>query len=206
MFLLLILIPACNSSSQEFLMMSSAYRLNKQGDNRQPCCTPFSILNQSVVSYRVLTLASWATYRFLRRQVRYSHLFKSLPLFVMIHTVKSFSVVDKTEVDTFLEFPCFLHYQVNVANLTSDSCAFYKPCLDIWKFLVHRMLKPSMQDSKHDLSSMGVKCNCPMVWTFFSTTLLGNCDEDWPFPALWPLLGLTDLLTYWVQHFNSIIF
>ena len=66
------------------------------------------------------------------------------------------------------------------------------------------MLKPSMQDFKHDLTSMGDEYNCPMVWTFFST-ILGNWDEDWPFLVLWALLGLLDLLTYWVQHFNSII-
>ena len=68
-FLLTVLIPACNSSSPAFCMMSSAYKLNKQSDNKQPCRTAFSILNQSVVPYRVLTVASWAAYRFLRRQV-----------------------------------------------------------------------------------------------------------------------------------------
>ena len=65
MFLLPILIPACNLSSCTFLMMCSAYRLNKHGDRRQPCRTPVSILNPSVVPFRVLTVASWATYRFL---------------------------------------------------------------------------------------------------------------------------------------------
>ena len=76
----------------------------------------------------------------------------------------------------------------------SVSSSFSKPSLDIWKFLVHIMLKPSMQDFKHDLTSMGDEGNCLMVSTFFSTTLLGNWDEDWPLPVLWPLLGLTDLL------------
>ena len=70
MFLPPILIPACNSSSLAFLMMCSAHGLNKQGDSRQPCHTPFSILNQSVVSNRFLTVASWPVYRFLRRQVK----------------------------------------------------------------------------------------------------------------------------------------
>ena len=72
MFLPPILIPACNSASPEFLMMCLEYRLNKQGDSGQPCHTPFLILNQSVVPYRVLTVASWPTYRFLRRQGRWS--------------------------------------------------------------------------------------------------------------------------------------
>ena len=68
------------------------------------------------------------------------------------------------------------------------------------------MLKLSMQDFKHDLTSMRDEWNCPMVWTFLTTALLGNWHEDWPFPVLWSLLGLPDLLKYWVQHFNSIIF
>ena len=71
-FLPAILIPACESSSPAFRMMYSAYKLNKQGDNIYPCHTPFPILNQSVVPYLVLTVASWPPYRFLRRQERWS--------------------------------------------------------------------------------------------------------------------------------------
>ena len=81
MFLPPILILACSSSSLAFLMMCSVYRLNKQGDNRQPCLTPFSILNQSVVPYRVITVASWPAYRFLRRQIRWSGIPISLRAF-----------------------------------------------------------------------------------------------------------------------------
>ena len=66
-FLLAILIPVCDSSSLAFHMMYSAYKLNKQGDNIQPWCTPFQILNQSVVPWPVLTVACWSAYRFLRR-------------------------------------------------------------------------------------------------------------------------------------------
>ena len=128
--------------------------------------------------------------------VWYSHLFNSLPQFVMIDTVKSFNVVEQTEIDVFREFPCFLYDPVNAGNLISGSFAFSKPSLHVWKFLVHVMVKPSMQDLKHDLTSMGDEYSCPMVSTFFSTTLLGDWDEDWPFPVPWPLLGLPDLLTY----------
>ena len=71
-FLPTILIPSCASSSPAFRMMCSAYKLNKQGDNIQPWCTPFPIWNQSIVPYLVLTVASWLAYRFLRRQVRWS--------------------------------------------------------------------------------------------------------------------------------------
>ena len=69
-FLLAFLIPACASSSPAFLMMYSAYKLNKQGDNIQPWSTPFSIWNQSIVPCPVLTVASWHAYRFLKRLVR----------------------------------------------------------------------------------------------------------------------------------------
>ena len=63
----------------------------------------------------------------------------------------------------FLEFPCFLYDSENVGNLIYGSPAFSKPSLDIWKFLTHKMLKPSMQDFKHDLTSMGDECNCLVI-------------------------------------------
>jgi len=71
-FLPAIFIPACASSSPAFLMMYSAYKLNKQADNIQPWRTPFPIWNQSVIPCQVLTVASWPAYRFLKRQVRWS--------------------------------------------------------------------------------------------------------------------------------------
>ena len=87
----------------------------------------------------------------------YSRLSKSFSQFVMIHTVKGFSVIHKAEIDVFLKFLCFLYNPVNVGNLISGSSSLSKPSLDIWKFLVHIMLKPSMQDFKYDLTSMGDK-------------------------------------------------
>ena len=110
--------------------------------------------------------------------VWYSHLLKSFPQFIMIHTVKGFGVVDETEVDVFLEFLSFLYDPVNIGNLISGSSSFSKASFYIRKFLVHIMLKPSMQDFKHYLTSMGDECDCLMVSTFFSTTLLGNWNED----------------------------
>ena len=107
-----------------------------------------------------------------------SHLFKSFPQFDMINRVKGFSVVDEGEADVFLEFPCFLYDPANVGNLMSGSSSFSKPSLKIWNFLVYVMLKPSVQDFKHDLTSIGDECNCLMVSTIFSITLLGNWDKD----------------------------
>ena len=81
----------------------------------------------------------------------------------MINTVKGFSIVDGPEVDAFLVFPCFLYDPSDVHNLISGSSTFSKPILNICKFLVHIMLKPSIRDFKHDLTSMGDECNCLMV-------------------------------------------
>ena len=88
--------------------------------------------------------------------VWYSHLFKYFLQFVVIHTVKGFSVVNKAEVliDIFLELPCFLHDPPNVGNLISGSSASLKPSLYIWKFSVHIVLKPSMKDFEHNFARM----------------------------------------------------
>ena len=91
----------------------------------------------------------------------------------MIHTVKVFSVVHKPEIDVFLKFPCFLNNPANVCNLISSSSSFSKPSLDIWKFLVHIMLKPSLQDFEYDLTRMGNECDCPVINSFFGKLFLG---------------------------------
>ena len=102
-FLPAILIPVCASSNLAFCMIYSAKKLNKQGDNTQPWRTPFPIWNQFVVPRLVLTVASWPAYRFLSRQVRWSGIPISLRIFqfVVIHTVKVFSIINEIEVDFF---------------------------------------------------------------------------------------------------------
>ena len=143
-FLPAILIPAFASSSLAFCLIYSAYKLNKQGDNTQPWCTPFPIWNQSVVPCLFLTDASWPAYR-LRQEagkvVWYSHLFQNLPQLVVIHTVKGFSIVNEAKVDVFLEFSCFFYDPMDVDNWISGSSAFSKSSLNIWKFSVHILLK-----------------------------------------------------------------
>ena len=86
--------------------------------------------------------------------VWHSHLFKNFPQFVVIHTVKGFGIVNKAEIDVFLELSCFFDDPTDVGNLISGSSAFSKSSLKIWKFMVHVLLKPSMEDFEHDLASM----------------------------------------------------
>ena len=81
--------------------------------------------------------------------VWYSHLFKNFPLFVMIHTFKVFSLVSEAEVDVFLEFSCFLYDPVDVDYLMSGSSAFLKSILNIWKFMVHVLLKLGLENFEH---------------------------------------------------------
>ena len=81
--------------------------------------------------------------------VWYSQLLKNFPQFFGIHTVKGFSVVNEAEVDVFLELPCFLYDPTDVDNLTSGSSAFSKSSLNIWKFMIHALLKPGLESFEH---------------------------------------------------------
>ena len=181
--------------------MYSAHKLNKQGDHIQPWLTPFPVWKQSIVSCLVLTVASWPVYRFLRRQVRWSGIPISLRIFqfVVIHTVKGFGLVNKAKVDVFLELSQFCNDPADVGNLISGSSSFSKSSLNIWKFMVHVLLKPGLENFEHYFASLSDECNCVVVWAVFGIAFLWDWNENWPFPVLWPLLSFPDLLAYWVQ-------
>ena len=152
LFLPAILIPACNSSNKAFHMMCSAYKLNKQGDNKQPCCTPFSILNQSVVPYRALSVVSQPCIQVSQKtgkMVWYSCLLRFSTVCYAPHIQRFCGIVKETEINNFLELPCFLSDPENVGNLISGSSAFSKPSLNIWKFSVHVMLRSSSEVFEH---------------------------------------------------------
>ena len=138
--------------------------------------------------------------------VYYSHLFQNFPQFIVIHTGEGFGVVNKAEIDFFLELSCFLNDPTDVGNLISGSSAFSKSSLNIWKFSVLVMLKPHLENFEHYFASGWDECNCALVWTFFGIAFFGDWSENLPFPILWPLLSFPNLLAYWVQHFHSIIF
>ena len=134
----------------------------------------------------------------------YSHFFKNFPQFVVIHTVKGFGVVNYAEIDVFWN-SCFFDDPGDIGYLISGSSAFSKTSLNIWKFMVHVLLKPGLENFEHYFASMWDECNCAVVWTSFGIVFLCDWNENWPFPVLWPLLSFPDLLAYWVQHFHSIM-
>ena len=154
--------------------------LNKQGDNIQPLHTPLPIWNESVPC-SVLTVASWPAYRFLSRQVRRSGIpisFRIFQQFVMIHTVRGFVVVNKAEIDIFLELSCFFDHLVDVGSLISGSSLFSKSSLNIWKFMIHVLLKSGLEDFEHYFASVWDECNCVVVWTFLGIAFLGDWNEN----------------------------
>ena len=83
-----------------------------------------------------------------------SHLFQNFPQFIVIHTVKSFGIVNKAEVDVFLKLSCFFDDPADVGNLISGSSAFSKSSLNIWKFTVHVLLKPGLENFEHYFASV----------------------------------------------------
>ena len=95
--------------------------------------------------------------------VWYSHLFQNFPQFVVIHTVKGFGVVNKAEVDVFLELSCFSDDPEDVGNLISGSSAFSKSSLNIWKFMVHVLLKPGLENYEHYFTIVWDECNCVVI-------------------------------------------
>ena len=94
----------------------------------------------------------------------------------------------------------------DVGNLISDSSAFSKTSLNIYKFMVHVLLKPGLENFEHYFANVWDECNCVVVWAFFGIAFLWDWNENWPFPVLWPLLSFPNLLAYWMQHFHSVIF
>ena len=165
-----------------------------------------SLFNQSMVPCLVLTVASWPAYRFLRRQVRWSGSPISLRIFqfVVIYTVKGFSIVNEVEVDFFWNSLAF---------------SIIQWMLTIWSLVPLPFLHPAWTSGRSwftycwslawrilNITSLRNECNCVVVWALFGVAFLWDWNENWPFPVLWSLLSFPNLLAYWVQHFHSIIF
>ena len=135
-----------------------------------------------------------------------THLFQNSPQFIVIHTVKGFGIVNKAEIDVFLEHLAFSMIQWMLAFWSFVPLLFLKSAWTSGSFTGHILLKPGLENFKHYFTSVWDECNCAVVWAFFGIAFLWDWNENWPFPVPWPLLSFPNLLTYWVQHFLSIIF
>ena len=201
--------------------MCSAYKLNKQRDNIQPWCTPCPVWNQSVVPCLVLTAAACPAYRFLRRQVRWS----GIPIswrtlhFVVIHTVQSFSIINKADfffwnslVFSMIQQMLAIWFLVPLpflkSNCTSGTSQFTYCWSLAWRILIITLLAYAVSLVAQLCLTLYMwnECNCMLAWTLFGIAFLWDWNENWSFPVLWPLLSFPNLLTYWMQHFNSFIF
>ena len=107
-------------------------------------------------------------------------------------------IVNKAEIDVFLELSCFLYDRSDVGNLISSSSAFSQSSLNIWKFMVQELLKPGLENFEHYFASVWDECNCAVVWAFFGIAFLWN--ENWPFLVLWSLLSFPDFLNFLCHH------
>ena len=123
---------------------------------------------------------------------------------MVIHTIKGFSIISKAEIDAFLEFCCLFYEPMDVGDLISASSAFSKSSLNIWKFSVHELLKPSLKNFEHYFASKWNDCTLA-IWTFLAlpffgtgmkTDLFPSCGHCWVFQICWHI----------EQHLKSIIF
>ena len=134
--------------------------------------------------------SSWPAHRFLRKYVRWSGIPISLRIFHSLRwsTVKGSGIVNKA-VDVFLEFFCFFDDPVDVGNLISGSSAFSKSSLKTWKFTVHVVLKPGLENFEDYFASMWDECDCVVVWTFFGIgmkiDLFYTWEHWWVFQICW---------------------
>ena len=126
--------------------------------------------------------------------VWYSHIFQNFPQFVVVHTVKSFGVVNKAEVHVFLELSCFFDDPTDVGSLISGSSAFSKSSLSIWKFMVHELLKPGLENFQDYFDSVWDECSCavsehslalPFFGIGMKTDLFQSCGHCWLFQICW---------------------
>ena len=165
--------------------MYSAYKLNKQGEWYTTLNYSFPNLEPvycSKSSFNCCFLICIQISKEAGQVVWYSHLFKYFPQFVVVHTVKGFGVINKAEVDVFLELSCFFD-DLDIGELISGSSAISKSNVNTWKFTVHILLKPGLENFKHYFTSVCNECICAVVWAFFGIAFLWDWNENLTFSS-----------------------
>ena len=133
--------------------------------------------------------------------ILYSHFRKTFPQLVVVHTVKGFSIISEADGNVFWDsLPLsMIQWMLAIWSLVPQTR------LHIWKFSVHVVLKLSLKDFEHYLASKWDELYCVIGRAFFGIAFLLDWNENWPFPALWPLMSFPNLMTYWMQHFYILI-
>ena len=116
--------------------------------------------------------------------VWYFHPFQNFSQFIVIHTVKGFGIVNKADIDVFLELSCFFDDPLDVDNSISGSSAFPKTSLNIWKFTVHVLLKPGLENFEHHFTSVWDECNCAVVWATPRLRSGAAAERSYPTPEV----------------------
>ena len=169
--------------------MYSAYKLNKQGDSLDVLLFLFGPVCCSMSSSNCCFLRCIQVSQEASQVVWYSHLFQNFPQFIVIPTVKGFGIVNKAEIDVFLELFCFFHDPEDVGNLISGSSAFSKTSLNIWKFTVHVLLKRCwlyfQVGSFADILTIPRKCSSNWILWKDSFRKRGEYQTTWP--ASWEI-------------------
>ena len=165
--------------------MGTIYSLMYFFPSLEPVCYSMSSSNGCFLSYTQVSQEA-------SQVVWYSHLLKNFPQFVVIHTVKGFSIVNEAELYVF--YGTLLLFLWSNGSLISASSIFSKFSLYIWKLLVHILLKPSLKDFEYNLVDMWNECNCIVIWIFLGIALLWDWNEIWIFSSLWLLLSFLNLL------------
>ena len=189
-------------------MMYSAWKLNKQGDNIQPCHTPLPIWNESLLPCLILAVVSWPTYRFLRSQIRWSDTLISLRVFHSFcdPRVKGFSIVSEAVVDVFLKLPCFFYdpimlriWSLVLLPLQYPACTSASSQFMYCWSMTWRILNIILEERVQVYSSLNILSHCPsfeLKWTL-----------TFPSPvATGEFFFFFNLLIHQVQHFNSTVF
>ena len=165
--------------AQHFTFMYTAYKLNKQGDNIQPWCTPFPNGTSPLFHVWFYLLLPDLHTDFSRGKSG-GLVFPSCSEFSTVygdpHSQRRWQV--KAEIDIFLELSCFFNDPTDVGSLISGSSAFSKSSLNIWKFTFHVLLKPGLENFEHYFTSMWDECNCAVVWAFFGIAFLWDWNEN----------------------------
>ena len=131
----------------------------------------------------------------------HSHFLKNFPQFVVVLFVKGFGIISEADRNVFWDSLAFsmIQWILSIWSLVLQTSLY------IWKFSIHVVLKLSLKDFEHYFASKWDACNCMIGWTFIGIAFLLDWNENWPFPALWPLMSFPNLMTYWMHHFYSLI-